>query len=276
MPTSSGGNGLLLVSAPRNGRRPASFWRFPDAPPPGTGKAPVLAIAGLGLDGRVFARLGPLAADRDLVLVNLPNETPRGARMEDFAEEALGALDAAGHAGRRAVILGSSFGGMVALAAALARPERTAALVLVGTGASWGTVRGAYRLVRPLQAIVPRRAYPSVFAFVMLPPSRYPDPETRAGLRTQMLHRTKGFVGACIGAMRGYDATGRLGEVRAPALVIHGEGDRVFHPRHGEALSRGIPGATLLRIPSCGHLPQVSHPRPTVEGLRRFLAEAGL
>ncbi len=268
--------GLLLVSAARDGRRPASFWRFAGSPPPGEGKTPVLAVAGLGLDGRVFSRLAPLSAERDLVLVNLPNDVARGSRMEDFAEEALGALDAAGHAGRRAILLGSSFGGMVALAAALGHPERTAGLVLVGTGAGWETVTARLRLFSRFERLVPRRVYPSVFTFVMLPPSRYPDPETREGLRVQMLHRTKGFIGACVGAMRGFDATSRLGGIRTPSLVVHGDGDRVFAPRHGEAMARGIPGATLLRVPACGHLPQVSHPGPTVEGLRRFLEGAGL
>src|SRR5689334_18760972 len=104
---------LRLVSDPRHGagppdprRRagPASFWRFEGAPAPGTGKTPVLAIAGLGLDGRVFSRLGALARDRDLVLVNLRNDRPAGTSMAEFGREALDALDAAGHGDRPAVL----------------------------------------------------------------------------------------------------------------------------------------------------------------------------
>lgn len=268
--------GLDLVSAPRDGKRPASFWRFAGAPPPGTGRTPVLAVAGLGLDGRVFSRLAPLAADRDLVLVNLPNDLPPAPTMGEVAAEALAALDAAGHGGRPAVVLGSSFGGMVALALALDAPGRAAGLVLVGTAPSWSSVPARLRLAARLHGAIPRRAYPRVFAAVMLPPLRGTPPERREELRVQMLHRTKGFLGSSLAAMRGFDARGRLGEVRAPALVVHGLSDHVFGPATGEALAGGIPGARLVALPGCGHLPQVSHADALLGALREFLAEAGL
>ena len=47
----------------------------------------------------------------------------------------------------------------------------------------------------------------------------------------------------------------RLGAVRAPTLVIHGERDPLFPLEHGRALAREIPGATLLIVPDLGHEP---------------------
>lgn len=269
--------GIRLVSAPRpGGGRPASFWRFEGAPAPGTGRTPLLAVAGLGLDGRVFRSLAPLAADRDLVLANLPNEVPPGPALEPFVRAALETLDAAGHAGRPAVLAGSSFGGMVALAAALAAPERTAALVLLGTGPGWSWVRPRLRAGALLHPLVPRRAYPRVFAAVMLPPGRWADPAAREDLRVQMLHRTKGFIGACVAGMRAFDGGERLGEVRAPALVVHGDQDAVFPPAAGDALASRLPRRTLRTIEDCGHLPHVSRPSETLDAIRSFLAREGL
>jgi pimeloyl-ACP methyl ester carboxylesterase len=276
MAADAGGNGLLLVAAPRGAGRPASFWRFPGAPAPGTGRTPVLALAGLGLDGRIFSRLAPLARERDLVLVNLPNDLPPGAAMEDLAREALSALDAAGHAGRPAVWLGSSFGGMAALAGAAAFPGRTAGLVLVGTAPGWGSVPARLRAVSRIHGAVPRALYPRVFAFFMAPPGKYAGSEIRDELRVQMLHRTKGHVASCLAAMRGFDGRPLLAGVRAPSLVLHGERDGLFHRKAAALLAAGLPRARLRTFPDCGHLPHATHPGPFLEALRGFLAEEGL
>jgi pimeloyl-ACP methyl ester carboxylesterase len=271
---------LILVSAPRRTQgaagRPASFWRFEGAPPPGTGKTPVLALGGLALDGRVFSRLGALARERDLVLANLPNDVPLRSRMEDMGREGLEILDAAGHAGRPAVLMGSSFGGMAVIAAAADRPDRAAALVLIGTAPSWAFVSLRLRAAAAVQGLVPRRAYPRVFAAVMLPPLRRMDPEVRADLRAQMLHRTKEFVGASIHAMRGFDAVPRLGSIRVPALVVHGSDDGVLPPRGGAALAAGLPRATLVPLAGAGHLPHVSRAAETAAAIGEFLAREGL
>jgi len=272
-------NGLELRSVPRGdgGARPASYWRPTAAPAAPSGRPPLLAIAGLGLDGRVFSRVADLGRDRDLVLVNLANESPSPRpSMADYGREAMAALDAAGHADRPAVILGSSFGGMVALAAALDHPERTAALVLLGTGAAWHRVPGRLRLAARFHRFLPRRSYARLFAAFMLPPFRYPDAEVRLDLRRQMLHRTKNHIGDVLGAMRTFDEEARVGSVAAPTLVLHGAGDGVIPPPAGRFLAEHIPGAVLRILPDCGHLPQVARPAETVEAVRAFLGERGL
>jgi len=264
---------LLLVSAPRDGAPPASFWRFEGAPPPGRGDTPVLALAGLGLDGRVFGRLGSLARRRDLVLANLPNRLPPASpSMEDLAREALSILDAAGHAGRPAVLLGSSVGGMVALAAALSFPQRVRALVLVGTCATRADLPWRLRALSRLHPLVPRRAYPRALAAILLPRSRYrDDPEGREELRLQMLRRTKGFVGGFLHAMDGYDVRARLREVAAPALVLHGERDGVIPLAAGRALAAALPRARFTAFPGVAHLPHFSAPGPFGDAVERFL-----
>jgi pimeloyl-ACP methyl ester carboxylesterase len=195
--------------------------------------------------------------------------------MAHFAREALAVLDAAGHGGRRAVVAGSSFGGMVALSLALEHPDRVAALVLLGTAPGWSHLRARLRAGSRLHPLVPRRPYPLLFAEVMLPRFRWIDPALREGMRVQMLHRTKEFLGASVAAMRAFDATARLGAIAAPALVVHGEGDPVFPPRAAAVLAAGIPRATLRTVPACGHLPHLTHPAATLGALRSFLAEAG-
>jgi pimeloyl-ACP methyl ester carboxylesterase len=45
----------------------------------------------------------------------------------------------------------------------------------------------------------------------------------------------------------------RLGEIRAPTLVVHGTADPLFPLTHGMALALAIPSATLLQLERVGH-----------------------
>jgi len=57
----------------------------------------------------------------------------------------------------------------------------------------------------------------------------------------------------------GEPVQGRLDELEAPTLVLHGTEDPLFPLGHGEALAAEIPGARLLPLEGMGH--QVP-PRP--------------
>jgi pimeloyl-ACP methyl ester carboxylesterase len=264
---------LHLVAAPvPGGGRPASFWRRAGGAAPG--KAPVLALAGLGLDGRAFASFAARLPDRDWILANLPNDLP-AASMEEFARCALGILDAAGHAGRPAVLLGSSFGGMVAAEAARIAPGRAAALVLLGSAPGGGSLGFRMRAAAALHPWIPRRPYPQILARVLAPALPGSDPALREALRVQMRHRDKAFVGACLRALRGFDAIPGLRNLAAPLLVVHGERDPVFPPAAGAALAAAAPRATRVLLPGCGHLPHLTREEETARILAEFLAREG-
>jgi pimeloyl-ACP methyl ester carboxylesterase len=55
-------------------------------------------------------------------------------------------------------------------------------------------------------------------------------------------------------------AAGRLGEVRAPTLVILGERDVPPMAVIGDKLAAGIPGATKVVMPEVDHLPNMRDP----------------
>jgi pimeloyl-ACP methyl ester carboxylesterase len=50
-----------------------------------------------------------------------------------------------------------------------------------------------------------------------------------------------------------FDCTSRLGEIRAPTLILHGRSDRVVPVQLAEEMRRGIPGAQLI-LADGGHL----------------------
>jgi pimeloyl-ACP methyl ester carboxylesterase len=58
-------------------------------------------------------------------------------------------------------------------------------------------------------------------------------------------------------ACRAHDVSGRLGEIGAPTLVIHGDADPLVPLANGLILAEGIPGARLIVYPGVGHIPEV-------------------
>jgi len=70
------------------------------------------------------------------------------------------------------------------------------------------------------------------------------------------------------------DLTGRLGEIEAPALVIHGEQDLAIEAWRAQALVDGLPGARpMVRVAGAGHAASLTHPAPVNEAIGRFLEE---
>lgn len=62
-----------------------------------------------------------------------------------------------------------------------------------------------------------------------------------------------------------------LHRIHIPALIVWGDSDRIFSPLHGPAFQERIPGAELVTIKDCGHLPHLEKPEETLDAMRRFL-----
>ena len=72
-----------------------------------------------------------------------------------------------------------------------------------------------------------------------------------------------------------HNALDRLGEVRAPALVIVGEDDICTPPRYAEELARALSKAELVRIPNAGHCAVFEQPDAVARAVRAFLDAQG-
>jgi pimeloyl-ACP methyl ester carboxylesterase len=77
---------------------------------------------------------------------------------------------------------------------------------------------------------------------------------------------------AQLAAALGHDAHGRLGDVRAPTLVVHGEADRMVAPANARLLADSIRDAELLLLPEAGHLYFTDDPEAD-QAVARFLSE---
>lgn len=193
--------------------------------------------------------------------------------------EALGRLGVG-----RAAIVAHSMGGKYALATAMLHPRLISGLALAASDgfaeASPLTRLGGWPLVGAgliWLSARPRLVRGMLSAAFYAPAGHVTD---------ELVGRARAaFLGpanrrALTALSRRYDATdlrasglrARLGELRAPALLIWGEEDRIFPVAHGRVAAAEIPGARLLTIPRCGHFPQLEAARLFHGALLGFLA----
>lgn len=187
-----------------------------------------------------------------------------GFTVDDLAAGVLALLDR--HAPGRFSYAGVSLGGAVGTTLALRAPDRVASLVLCCTSARFGTPeswRERAALVRaegtgPLVEMTRSRWFTAGFpgAGRYLDMLRGADPEGYAG---------------CCDALAAFDVRDRLGEVRAPTLVVAGAEDPATPPAHAEVLAEGIPDATLLVVPDAAHLATAERPDVVTEAIVRHL-----
>jgi pimeloyl-ACP methyl ester carboxylesterase len=64
-----------------------------------------------------------------------------------------------------------------------------------------------------------------------------------------------------------------LYRVQVPTLILWGAEDRFVPSTHGRAYQAGIPGAKLVVLPQCGHLPHVEQPEECCRAITDFLAQ---
>jgi pimeloyl-ACP methyl ester carboxylesterase len=205
------------------------------------------------------------------------SSTPPGPySVADMADDAVAVLDAAGH--ERAHVYGISLGGMIAQDIAIRHPQRVDALVLGAT-----TPGGAQAVPADDDTLAffrRRGEMPAEEAVWASVPYNY-GPRTwaeRTGLIGEDIQQRLRFpiepgpYMAQLAAAMGHDSSGRLGEIAAPTLVVHGQQDRMVLPANGRLIADAVPGAEYLPLPDAGHLYPTDDPEAD-RAVARFLSE---
>lgn len=188
----------------------------------------------------------------------------------DSAEDAVALLDHLGIA--RAVFVGMSQGGFVSLRAALRHPERVGALVLIDSQARQedpALLTGYMAAAEVAEAHGFIDDVANLAAAIILGT----DPAVNAHWIARWRASPPGPLPLLLEVMGAReDLTARLGEIRCPALVIHGENDAAIPVEHARELTRGLSGAEeLIIIPGAGHASNLTHPAVVTAALNDFL-----
>lgn len=260
------------------------------------GAVPLVLVHGGGPDHAgiswypVFA---DLAQDRAVLAFDLPGHGATAGVPVDGHPAALAdlAVEVAAAAGvGRAVWVGVSMGGDVVLNAALRHPDAVAGLVLVAPGGlvaragsrvlhplAWLASRLPDPVLRPLLRVANRFTGAALRAMVH-DPRTVPGPVREAMVREA--RRPDGGLGylrynrATLGPWRmRNDLSARVGEIEAPALLLHGRQDRLVALRGSAAAAAAMPRARLVPFDGCGHWAQVEQPERFLTEVARFLRD---
>ena len=231
---------------------------------------PLLLVQGLGWSKWGSRAQIPAYAHRRRVLAfdnrgtGLSSKPPGPYSIEELAGDAAAVLDTRGIGS--ADVYGHSMGGFIALTLALRRPELVRSLVLVGTGAGPGyepmpeeTLQTWFSVVGlPLEEAI-RRTFPTGFSpgWIDEHPAEYAewlaarlDPPTPPACWKAQFDA----------ATRWLEEGAPVERIDSPALVIHGDEDRIVTVANGRSLATRLPDAELVVLPGQGHVPMLERP----------------
>ncbi|MFD8233935.1 alpha/beta fold hydrolase [Streptomyces sp. NPDC059696] len=235
---------------------------------------PLLLLHGIGHHRQVWDPVIPaLAAERDVIAVDLPGCGESPALPDGMAHDLptmsavltalFGALEI-----ERPHVAGNSLGGLLALDLARARLVRS--VTALSPAGFWNEAerRYAFTVLSTMRQIARRMPPPLVerlarpaLGRTLLTSTIYARPGRRSPeavvAETLALARAQGFS-ETLRSGRTVQFTEDI--VGTPVTVAWGNRDRLLIPRQGVRAKGVIPGARLVRLPGCGHVPMNDDP----------------
>lgn len=227
----------------------------------------LVLIPALGCDARLYAAMLPL----------LPKDVSATTVIPDRSDFADCVDQVLGMAPENFVILGTSFGGRVAMEVALAAPERLRGLVVIGAGPGpvADPVAGRRRSER-LRGGEFEQVITEMAAII----SHVPGPN---GIATQHAFKAMARTQGALLMARQSDALAkrtdlrpRLEEITCPALLLWGVHDQFSPSADGLRLSSAVGQGRYVELAECGHLPTLEYPDESAAAIGHWLADNGL
>lgn len=189
----------------------------------------------------------------------------------------------------RPIVVGHSWGALVALALGLEHPESVAGLVLV-SGYYYPTARAdvwlfaqpavpvlgdvaRYTLSPPLTALLLPKLVSKAFAPCPPSPRFVEDFPIALNLRPWQIRASAEDSALLVPSAAALAP--RCAEMRLPSIILAGEGDAVVTPaHHALRLGRDLPDGEVRVLPGLGHMLHYAAPEAVAEAVRRVAARA--
>ncbi len=194
-----------------------------------------------------------------------PLDAPYG--LEDMADDAAAVLDAVGWSS--AHIMGASMGGMIAQGLAIRHPERVRSLIsIMSTTGDPDVGQPEEDVMTSLLNPVPVDREGAIEAGVLVgraigSPDHFNEARSRA-ITTAEYDRgfnPDGTLRQLLAIISTSSRTEALRALDVPALVIHGQLDRLVTPSGGKRTHEALRGSELIELPEAGHdIPDVYRP----------------
>ena len=235
----------------------------------GDDRPPVVFLHGLIIDNisTFYYTLAPVAARRHHVVCydmrghGASDRPATGYKLEDAVDDLVGILDALGIT-EPCHLVGYSFGGTVAMAAAVWRPERVAGLVLIETEP--GTEDWSEEMIGNLEDVV----------------AGFEDPEFRRFMAEEAPRGLRRLVGDCEELVTHSTlpddfrtsketTVDELAAVTQPTLLVFGDNSEILDVAF--LLDDTMPNTELCIIKDCSHQVMVEAPDIVQDRLERWL-----
>jgi pimeloyl-ACP methyl ester carboxylesterase len=218
---------------------------------------PVVLIHGAGQNNISWPPGIRRLPDERVLAVDLPGHgKSKGLgrnSIQAYAENLVAFLDSLEI--KKAVVVGHSMGGGIALQLTLDYPDRVSGLGLVASGARLPVSKD---LIEEVSFPATRsQAHHHIIEWSYGPLAN----EDLKQLALRNLVETRPAVlSSDLQACNSFNAIGRLTEIRVPTLVVCGSEDRMTPLHFSFKLSSDIPGAAMQIIESAGHMVMVEQP----------------
>lgn len=215
---------------------------------------PFIYLAGIEGTGLNFYKQTPDLA-RDHRVVTFAHRAAGRYDLDQMVADVAGVLRACGAHDAPATILGESFGGVLAMAMALAHPQSVARLILVNTFPHFahrakinaGVLFYSVLPYKLMKAYRRRRAGDELFS------ADIAEEDRRRFLAQTCVVAPEGYLSR-LRIIREVDLRPRLADIAAPTLVVAGTNDRLLDSIGAARLmSAKIPRARLKLLEGTGH-----------------------
>ena len=196
--------------------------------------------------------------------------------LDDLVEDCRAVLDQLGFG--RCVLGGMSLGGFMAIPFALKYPERLDGLILMATTSSDYPKEEQDKFFAKFGELDIDGMVTPEWAEWVAP---YVWGETTMKRNRKLVDHWSKVWTMSIPARSVYhqglawipkrDDTGKLGSIRTPTLVLHGEEDHPIPLERAERMARAIPNSTFVSIPAAGHTCNLEAPAPVNAAISAFL-----
>jgi 3-oxoadipate enol-lactonase len=243
-----------------------------------TGQGPdIVVLHSLLADRHAFDPVIPaLSAKHRVTLINLPgfegSQPPLLAVMDAYVaaiEDGFQEFNIANDA----ILIGNGFGGTVALAFALAHPERISKLVLSDAAACFPDEgRKAFEVMASKVAEGGLGSVAEIAAKRVFSPAYLAAHPELIDERKKVLMaiEPKAFQAACK-ILQEADLEPLLHRLETPTLVVCGELDQATPPALNKAIADKVKGARYVELPGCGHCPPLEQPDAFIAAIKGFV-----
>jgi pimeloyl-ACP methyl ester carboxylesterase len=261
-------------------------WFYEDLEKEGArqeGEPTLVLLHSLLCDGSMWrGQVAPLRALGRVVVLDGPghgkSEVPPPFTLEDHARTLVEAFDAL--AIPRALVVGLSWGGMLAMRIALTHPERLAAMVLLDTSAD-GTLFRERIEYRAMCAIARRVGLPPYLVRKKIVPLMFAarTRETAPALVDEFVRTLGGLpregvtLAATAVSIDRSTILERLREINVPTLVGYGAEDVATPPDHSRRIGGRIRGSEVVPFAGAGHLSALEAPGIVNAAILPFVRE---